>query len=42
MQHELGKNEQKSTTIREIFSHDTYKKRLIHALGHQFQNECSS
>ena len=30
------------TEIREIFSHDGYKQRPVHASGHQFQNECSS
>ena len=35
MQHEFD-------TIREIFSHGSYKKRPVHASGHQFQNECSS
>ena len=42
MHHELGTNLQKSATIREIFSHDIYKKLPVHASGHQFQNECSS
>ena len=38
----INRNPRRFDTIREIFSHDSYKKRPVHASGHQFQNECSS
>ena len=37
MQQELGTNQHKSATIREIFSHDSYKKGPSMLRGHQFQ-----
>ena len=36
------RNPRRTATIREILSHDSYKKGPSMLLGHQFQNECSS
>ena len=34
---QINRNPRRFDTIREIFSHDSYKKRPVHASGHQFQ-----